>query len=119
MDESKNKAVKPPLARLPSFNTNATIIGFVVYSSEVSEWLAKLSKNARRYFLSHEKLLRAFLAVKPELTSSLRFGDDFCEQKHVFPNKEEFKEVTHYREYGKLVRINYKQVYNKLALIAV
>ena len=87
-EESKSKTVKPPLSRLPSFNTNAIILGFVVYSNEVQDWLAKLSKNSRRYIQSHSKLLRAFLVVKPELRGALRFGDDFCEQKHIFPNKE-------------------------------
>ena len=99
--KNKNKLM-PPLTRLPSFNTNAIILGFVVYSNEVSKWLLRLSKNAGRYFKSHEEILRAFLVAKPELGITIRYGDAFCEQKYAFPTQAEFQEATHYKEYGRL-----------------
>ena len=79
LDVQVKKTVKPPLTRLPSFNTNAIILGFTVYSNEIEQWLNRLSKNAQKYFNSHEKILRAFLVLKPELRGEVRFGDAFCE----------------------------------------
>ena len=73
--------VKAPFTNLPSFNVSALVISYKCYEFEAGPLLKCLSKNASRYYKSHNRILNGFLRLYRPPSNSLIKPEDV--QKHI------------------------------------
>ena len=59
---------RPPLRLLPAFNVTAIILSYYGYNDKSKRLLRRLSKNSRKYFITHKEILKEFFVKwRPEI----------------------------------------------------